>query len=116
MQNKISAGNLDRTIEIERKTAGAKNSFGEAAETWATYFTCRAMRQDMRDAEKVQSDRPQSSLMSRFLVRSSSETRSVTNADRLVHDGMTWQIEGVKQSSQGGRDRFLEITAIAENA
>ncbi len=108
----ISAGRLDRTIKIQRATT-TSGPFNEPIETWTDYFTCRAMRRDVSDGEKFASGQVGSSLRSRFTVRSSSETRSVTPVDRIIHDGGTWSIQGVKEADEGRR-RFIEITAVRD--
>lgn len=109
----MAAGPLDRRITIQRNTPGATNGFNEAAESWADYVTVWAGRTDVRDSEKVAAGQVMGSLMCRFRIRSSSETRTVTTKDRLSYDSRTWQIHGVKESTEG-RNRFIEITASAE--
>lgn len=109
----ISAGDLDRKVVIERATT-TPNSLNELEDTWSTYFTCRAMRRDASDGEKnVAGQQVGSFLMSRFTVRSSTETRGVTPVDRLIHEGHTWSIKGVKEANEG-RFRFIEITAVKD--
>lgn len=108
----IGAGKLDRKITIQRFTS-EPNALNEMVETWADFFTCRAMRRDVSDGEKFAAGQVGSSLRSRFTVRSSSETRTVTPVDRLVHDGATWSIKGVKEADEGRR-RFVEITAVRD--
>lgn len=107
----IGAGDLDRPIIIQRSASGAANAFGESAGVWTDYFPCRARRRDVGDKEKVEAGQVQGSLMSRFVIRSCVETRSVDTRDRLNHDGRIWQIHGVKEVSRERRHGFLEITA-----
>lgn len=108
----ITAGQLDRKVTIQRFTS-VPNEFNEPVETWADFFTCRAMRRDVSDGEKFAAGQVGSSLRSRFTVRSSSETRTVTPTDRLVHEGDTWSIHGVKEANEG-RHKFIEITAVKD--
>lgn len=109
----LGAGALDRRIEIQRNTPGAADSYNEKAASWGLLIKVWAKRTDVRDAERVAAGRADATVMSRFLVRSSLTTRSVTPKDRIIHDGHTWEILGVKQT-RDGRDRFLEITAACE--
>ena len=109
----MKASDLDRKVTIQRFTS-VPNEFNEPVETWADYFTCRAMRRDVSDSEKFAAGQVGSSLRSRFVVRSSSETRTVTPVDRLVHEGATWSIHGVKEADEG-RYRFIEITAVKDS-
>ena len=52
----------------------------------------------------------QSTVAARFVVRSSSLTRTLTPKDALVEGGRTFEITGIKEL---GRLDFLEITAEA---
>jgi len=109
----IGAGKLDRKITLQRFTS-VPNEFNEPVETWADFFTCRAMRRDVSDAEKFAAGQIGSSLITRFVIRSSTETRTVTTKDRLVHEGATFNILGVKEANEG-RFRFIEITAAKDS-
>lgn len=108
----IGAGNLDRKITIQRATT-VPNEFNEPVETWADFVTVWAMRRDVSDGEKFAAGQVGSSLRSRFTIRSSSETRTITPADRLAHDSAIWSIHGVKEANEGRR-RFIEITAVKD--
>lgn len=109
----LSAGKLDRKVTIQRFSS-VPNEFNEPIATWADFFTCRAMRRDASDGERLAAGQVGSSLTARFTVRSSSETRTVTPKDRLLHEGRVWSIHGVKEADQG-RHRFIEITAVKDN-
>lgn len=108
-----TGGDLDRIISIERFTAIA-NEFNEPIETWTVFLNrIRARRRDVSDGEKFAAGQVGSSLSARFTIRSSIDARTVTPLDRLVHDGATWSIHGVKEANEG-RHRFLEITAVKD--
>lgn len=106
-----NAQDLDRSVSIER-SVDETNEFNEPVENWLTFLTVRARRRDASDGEKDAAGQIGGSLMSRFVVRSSARTRSILLTDRLLHDGKTWNIRGIKQADEG-RNRFLEITAVA---
>jgi len=108
-----TAQDFDRTIIIQRATT-VPNEFNEPVETWTDFCTCRASRRDASDSEKVAAGQLMSALQTRFKVRSSSQTRTVTAKDRLVHEGSTFNILGVKEADEG-RHRFLEITAVKDS-
>ncbi len=108
-----TAQDLDRKITIQRYTS-VPNEFNEPIETWADFFTCRAKRRDVSDGEKFAAGQIGSSLTTRFVIRSSTETRTVTTKDRLVHEGATFNILGVKEANEG-RFRFIEITAVKDS-
>ena len=77
------------------------------------YATRWAERNDLSDGERVAAGQVGSYLMSRFKIRSDSQTRTVTAKDRLSHDDAFWNIKGVKEA-KGGRSRFIEITAVRD--
>ena len=110
----MDVGKLDRRITIERLTSGSVNGFGEPSEAWATLATVWAKRSDVSDAEKVSAGQRSSALMSRFVIRSSTVTRTVTTLDRLNYESHIWNIHGVKETSEG-RNHWIEITATRES-
>lgn len=108
----MEAGDLDRRVTIQRSES-ARNKFNEPIESWSDLTTVWARRRDVSDGEKTAAAQVGATLMSRFVVRSSSITRTVIPTDRLNHDGGLWNILGVKELGEG-RNRFLEITAVRE--
>ncbi|UUP19509.1 phage head closure protein [Nitratireductor thuwali] len=108
------AGKLDRKITIRRFTS-VPNEFNEPVETWSDFLpNIWARREDVSDGEKFAAGQVGSSLRSRFVIRSSTASRTVTPVDRLVHEGSTYNIHGVKETKEGRR-RFIEITAVKDN-
>ncbi|WP_132534611.1 head-tail adaptor protein [Rhizobium sp. PP-F2F-G48] len=103
---------LDRRITIQRATF-IRNEFNEEELTWSKISDLWARRRDASDSQKIEmmaAGQVGSFRVSRFTVRSSSLTRSITPVDRVLHDGVIWQINGVKELDEG-RHRFIEITA-----
>ena len=107
------AGELDQRITIERQPTGTDDVGGETND-WSVLTTVWAKRTDVSDTEKVSANQVNAALMSRFVIRSSSTTRTVTAKDRLSHDGANWGITGVKETADGRR-RFIEITAVRQS-
>lgn len=110
------AGDLDRRITIERFTS-TRNEFNEPVETWTALTTVWAQRKDSSDLTKVEylgAEQVGAFHMSRFIIRSSSVTKTVTPVDRISYDGHLWNIKGVKETAEG-RNRFIEITAVRAN-
>lgn len=107
-----TAQELDRSITVERSIE-VPNELNEPVEMWMTLIVAKARRRDASDGEKVGAGQIGSSLMSRFVVRSSERTRDVRPTDRIQHDGRLWNIQGIKEADEGRR-RFLEITAITD--
>lgn len=109
----ITAQELDRTISVERKGVEVgRNSMNEPVyETVIIKY--RAKRTDVSDGEKFQAGGPGGILTSRFIVRSSSRSRTIVPSDDLIHEGQRWNILGIKETLDGRR-RFIEITANVE--
>lgn len=111
----VSGFNLDRKITIQRATS-VPNEFNEPVETWTDFITVRAMRRDVSDRQRLEflaAGQVGSFMVSRFTIRSSNQARTITPADRMLHDGKTWAIHGIKEADEG-RHKFLEITAARD--
>jgi SPP1 family predicted phage head-tail adaptor len=106
------AGELDRCITFERSTS-VPNAFNEPVETWSPFLTVSAQRKDVSDGERLAAGQVGSSLRSRFVVRSSERTRAIEPVNRIAYDNAVWNIEGIKETTQGRR-RFLEVTAVKD--
>lgn len=109
-------GKLDRRITIERATSTV-DEFNEPIETWATFITVWAQRKDSSDLvrkEVLGAEQIGSFLLSHFVVRSSSQAKTVTPVDRINYDGHLWNIKSTKETAEG-RSRFIEITAVRAN-
>lgn len=110
------AGDLDRRITIERATRTV-DEFNSPVETWSTFITVWARRKDGSDLVKTEllgAEQVGSFLLSHFVIRSSSQAKTVTPTDRINYDGHIWNIKGTKETSEG-RNRFIEISAVREN-
>lgn len=111
----VTAGDLDRKVTIQRSTA-TTNAFNEPVLTWADFVTVRARRRDVSDrqrTEMIAAGQVGAFLATRFIIRSSVQTRTVKPVDRLMHEGSTWSIHGIKEADEG-RFRFLEIMAVKD--
>lgn len=105
----ISASSLDRRIQF-RRYAEADDGYG-MVEVWADHGTpIWASRKDVSDAERAAAGWIEATVVSRFVVRSSTFTRDLTAKDRLICEGLSYDIRGIKQLDRRG---FLEITGIA---
>ncbi|MCB1516124.1 MAG: head-tail adaptor protein [Hyphomicrobiaceae bacterium] len=107
----IGSGTLDRRLTIVR-ASGSQNGYGELDRTWSTLTTIWAERRDVSDGERIAMGEQTAALVSRFRVRSTGVTRTITARDRAICGGDTFEITGIKEV---GRNAFLEITAIARD-
>lgn len=109
----MRAGALDRRLTILRYAKAGTNGFGEAGGTWSPAGTVSASRQDVSDSERMRASGEGATLTTRFVVRSSELTRSLSREDRVRCEGSTFDIVGLKQV--GGRRDGIEITAAVRN-
>ena len=107
----LNAGRLDRRVQFLRAELindGYGNVQGEFVALGSAVY---AARRDVSDAEKFAFGGIQTTLDTRFTVRSSPFTRSITPADRLTCEGLEFDIIGIKQTE--GRQSFFEFTGKA---
>ena len=103
------ASKLDRLVQFQRATL-SDDGFGQV-ETWADHGSpIWALRQDVTDGEKFRAAEIQATLSTRFHVRSTPFTRDITPRDRLVSEGQSFNIVGVKEAQAYGRRQLLEVT------
>lgn len=107
MQPNLEIGKLDRRIVLQRATT-AKDSFGQAIQTFATLATVWASFTPVSDAEKERANEIHSELMCRFVIRWALAWADLNTKDQVVFDGRSYNIQGVKEI---GRHFGFEITA-----
>jgi head-tail adaptor len=106
----MAAGKLDRLLQI-RKVATSDDGFGAAESFNLLPQLIPCMFEDVSDSERIRAQQVQANLSSRFTVRDSTVTRSVTPRDQIVFEGRIYDIIGIKETAH--RRRMLEITAAA---
>ena len=108
----VTAGDLRRRVQVLRWNASAPDGFGgEVGEYEELGTPIPAHRADVSDGERWHAGRLEGELVSRFTVRASTFTRGIRRTDRLLHEGVEYEIDGIKQVGDGRA--FLEITAWA---
>ncbi|RVV99705.1 head-tail adaptor protein [Mesobaculum littorinae] len=109
----MAAGALDRRVQVLRETGG-DDGFSSTAGRYATFgVPVWAAKRDVNDTERWRADQVAASVTTRFTVRWSGFARGITPRDRLICDGVTYEITGIKEGS--GRRRWLEITCAARS-
>lgn len=103
----MSGSRLDRRVQFERH--GQSDDGYTKRDVWAAEGApVWASKVDISDAERWAAGQIQASVTTRFRVRSSPFTRSWTPKDRLVCEGQSYGIVGIKEI---GRRRWVEVTA-----
>lgn len=102
---------LDRRVQFWR--AGREDDGFSQALAWAKHGPEQyATKTDVSDAERWRAGEVAATITTRFLVRLNSLTAGITAADRLECEGLTYDIQGLKEPP-GTRGRWREITANA---
>ncbi|MEA5163097.1 head-tail adaptor protein [Cereibacter johrii] len=106
----MRAPRFDRRIQIQRATP-ADDGFA-SVEVWADHGApVWAARADLSDGERWSAGEMAASVITRFTLYRTVFARGLTPKDRLVSEGRTFEISGIKESGAGGR--FLELTCSA---
>jgi SPP1 family predicted phage head-tail adaptor len=108
----MAAGTLDRIIQIRRPVL-VDDGFAQVEVYKVLPDRLFANFVDVSDSERLRASQVQSILTSRFQVRYSSFTRSITPKDQIVFELRIYDIVGIKEMQ--GRRRMIEITAAARN-
>lgn len=109
----MKARRLDRQLQFQR--AAVTDDGFSTVETFANHGTAVwAEKNDVSDGERARAGIVESQLMTRFKIRWSAFTAGLTPADRLVCEGVTYNISGIKEAE--GRRQWLEISATARSA
>lgn len=109
--NSLLSGPLDRRITIERATV-SRDAMNEQVTTWSPLATVWASAAPVRDGERFADGEVRSLITMRFQVRWSSTLSGLDERDRVIFDGRTYDIHGVKEI---GRRVGLEISAAARS-
>ena len=109
----LNAGSLDRRIQVQRftKTPDGGGGFRHVYHNHGQPIFAR--RRDVSDAERLTAGRLDNKLVTRFVIRATAFTRGIYRYDRIVHEGITFEIDGIKEVPNGRG--FLEITAEADD-
>lgn len=109
----LNSGALDRRIQIRRATETVSEYGGIIREFSDFGPPLFARRRDVSDSERVMAGRWDNRLVTRFIVRASAFARSIERYDEIVHEGITFQIDGIKEVPEGRR-AFIEVTAMSD--
>ncbi len=105
----IGAGDLDKRIRFERATNIRDELGGQGVSAWALLFNVWANKTDVQDSEKFAVDERSATLSVRWTVRSSTQVKGVTPKDRIIYEGLEYEIMGVKETGHG-RNKYVEFS------
>jgi hypothetical protein len=109
---RIKAGDLDRVVQFLR---GAVSDDGfSQVKTFAPHGgTLRARKIEASDAERWRAAQVQATISARFVVRRSGFTADLSVQDRLICEGVEYEITGRRELAADPK-RFFEFSATAE--
>ena len=103
---------LDRPVQFQRRTL-VDNGLSQT-EVWADHGPVHmATKRDLSDGERWRAGEVQAHVTTRFTVRWSPFVEDITPRDRLVCEGVTYEIVGKKDGA--GRRQWIELTCAARN-
>lgn len=98
----------DRRVAIWRATT-ERSAVNEPVPTWALYATVWANLKDVSAAEKMRGREVQAEIDTRFTMRMSTTTRTLSATDRLVCEGQTYSVVASREKQRG---RWIEVDAV----
>lgn len=111
----MNAGRLDRRLQVSRFIKTGDDAFGSSTGSWQNVGPVLfAGRKDISDAERLGAGVWDNLLVTRFTIRATEFGRTIRRTDRVIHEGFTFEISGIKEVP-GGRG-YLEITAKSAEA
>jgi head-tail adaptor len=105
---RISAGNLDKRIRIERDTP-SKDGHGNSVSNWALLTLAWAKVFYGLGVDRRQAAADNAAQTATFQIRRNATTQTITPADRVVFRGLNWEINGIAEFDRDD----IELTATA---
>ena len=106
----LNAASLNRRIQIRRYVQTGTDGIGGTIGEWQDHGSAIfARRRDVSYAERLSAGAWDNKLVTRFVIRATAFGRSIARYDRLGHEGVTFEIDGIKEVPDNRG--FLEITA-----
>ena len=108
----MDAGSRNQRVTFQRFTAGEDALGGGGLEVWSALFSCFAGVRWGSSAERRGVAGEQAVQTATFRVLASLAARGVQVTDRIVHDGLNWDVTGIAPIG-GPAPREIEFTATA---
>lgn len=102
----IGAGDLRDIITVQRETF-ADDGYGNAVSGWSNHLKLWANIRETLGKETIAAGRVEANRTATIRVRASDDSRGITEADRVVARGKTWNIRSVAEV--GGNRSMLDI-------
>lgn len=101
-------GALRDQVTFQRLTGTARDAVGNVTDgTWTAIATVWGQLKPGSGRENFESARLESAVMASLVVRATTTTRGITGADRVLIDGVPYNIRAV--TNEDRRGRFLTM-------
>lgn len=97
----MTAGKLRDRITIERQTE-TTDEYGNTVGAWSALFSVWADMRETPGKERVEAGRVEASRTATIRIRRSVQSAGITEADRLIARGATWNIRSISQVTAKG--------------
>lgn len=105
----MRAGERDELVIIQRATS-ISDAYGEPIQTWAEFVKTWAAILHGRGEERRQAGMEEGVQPATFQMLSTPSTRAITLRDRIIAQGVIWDIRGIVM---GGPNRgMVEVVAV----
>jgi len=95
-------------LEIQRSTAGAPDDYNHPTQTWATIATVQGLVQPKDSVEVAQLNQAGAVASDHSIYLPA--TTDVDEADRLIYQGDTYQVDGLERRDYG-KLRHIKLNA-----
>jgi SPP1 family predicted phage head-tail adaptor len=102
----MPAGRLNKRVEFQRESS-TDDGGGGTVTTWATFLTVWGGFFPQRTSEKIEAGRIEAAVAGRLTVRSTSDSRAVTTANRVLIDDVPYNVHSIVNQDQ--RDKYLDM-------
>lgn len=103
----MPAGGMRSRVAFERIVTVPDGAGGQSA-GWGVVYRCRGQYRPERGRERIEAGRMEAAMAGVLRVRSCSQARDLTESDRVLIDGIVFQIRAI--SNPDGRNKHLELS------
>ena len=100
-------GGMNDRLTFERADSATDDLGNVTDGTWTPFLTRWGSFKPERAAERIEAGRMQSSVVGVVKIRSDSGSRTITEADRVLIDGIVYSIISIENPDR--RNRFLKM-------
>lgn len=104
----MRAGRMRARCRFERRVLGDDGIGNVVTNNWIEIVAIRGEFRPERATEAESAGRPEARVAGKLMIRSADATRAITEADRVVINGVPFQIRGIIDPDQ--RRRRLEFS------